>query len=375
LAAENLNVPTGRITGPELEYDLRLVGQFQTVAEIADIMVGIQGGTPVYLRDVATVRDAQKEQRLIARVNGEECVVLEVRKNTDANTVAVCRRVQDAADKLNTGQLGGAKLSIVLDQADFIVKSVLGTRDTAIEAALLAAIVILLFLGSLRSTFIAVVSIPVSIMSAFLLFCFNHMTLNLVTLSALTMAIGRVVDDSIVVLENIFRHVENGAPAMDAACDGTQEVALPVFASTFTTIAVFLPLFLVTGMVGQFFKPLASTVIFMGVIMLTGIVVANSILLVNQIIIHRRAGMERHEAIVEAGAIRLRPVLMTAPATIAAMTPVALGLREGGEFFQPLGQVVLGGLISSTVLTLLLVPVMYTVLDDFGRRIGASKQP
>ena len=262
IRAENLNLPAGRITASQIEYDVRTIGRFQSVAEFGRIMVGMRNGTPVYLRDIAQIEDSHKEQRTITRLDGEPCVAFLITKNTDANTVKVASAVRQTAAQLSPQLPRAVSASVLFDTSEFIVDAVDNTKAAAIEGAILAVLIIFWFLGSLRSTFIVFLSIPISVIATFLLFYFNHMTLNIVTLAGLLMAIGRIVDDSIVVLENVFRHVHRGEAPADAAVEGTREVGLAVTASTFTTVSVFLALFLVGGMIGQMFRPLALTFTF-----------------------------------------------------------------------------------------------------------------
>jgi HAE1 family hydrophobic/amphiphilic exporter-1 len=262
LAAENLNVPGGRITASQIEYDVRTLGKFRSVEEMGSILVGLKDGVPIRLREVAQVSDTHKEQRTITRVNGKPCVTIMVTKNTDANTVKVAGGVREAVSRLGPRLPKNVSAEVLFDNSQFIRASVANTKDVLIEGALLAVLIIFWFLGSLRSTIIAAVSLPVSVIATFLLFYFGEMTLNVVTLGGLTLAIGRIVDDSIVVLENIFRHLQRGGQPAEAAIEGSSEVGLAVAASTFTTVSVFLALLLTGGLVGQMFRPMAITFTF-----------------------------------------------------------------------------------------------------------------
>lgn len=259
LQMENINIPGGRITTEDLEFQVRTVGQFKTVDEINDIYIGKAGDRKLYLKDVATVKDTHKEQRSISKVDGEPCVTLSIRRNTDANVVRLCSRITEAMPDMRKLTPKGAKLDIIYDESDFIKKSIRAMKETAVEGAILAILVIFIFLGSLRSTLVVSLSIPTSIVATFILLYFDKISINLVTLAAFILAIGRVVDDSIVVLENIFRYVEEGHNPFEAAILGAKEVGLAVLASTFTTMSVFFPLLIVKGIVGQFFNPMAKT--------------------------------------------------------------------------------------------------------------------
>ncbi len=268
--SENLNIPGGRITTDMLEFQVRTVGEFTRVEEIQGVYVGKVGGRKIFLRDIARVKDTSKEQRSISRINGIPCVSIQVRRTSDANVVKVCDRLTVALPQLQKRIPSGAKLQIIYDESEQIKQTITAMKETAVEGALLAIIVIFVFLGSLRSTIVVSLSIPVSIVATFIMMHFAHITINLITLSAFILAIGRVVDDSIVVLENIFRYIEEGHPPMEAAVLGTKEVGLAVLASTFTTISVFMPLLITGGVVGQIFGPLSKT--FMTALLLSMVV-------------------------------------------------------------------------------------------------------
>jgi HAE1 family hydrophobic/amphiphilic exporter-1 len=262
LQAENINLPGGKISAPQLEFQLRSIGEFKNTDDILSILVGSAGKNPVYLKDVAVVRDSFKEQKSMSRLNGEPCVTLDIRRNTDANVVKVAEAVKKMLPEINGYLPRGITLNTVYDQSEYIKQAIDNMKEEAIEGALLAIAIIFLFLASGRSTLIIGISIPTSIIITFMLMYFKHLSLNVITLAGFTLGIGRIVDDSIVVLENIHRHMEMGKPRMQAAIEGAQEVGLAVVASTFTTISVFLPLFLVKGFVGQIFTPLSWTFAF-----------------------------------------------------------------------------------------------------------------
>ena len=262
LQAENINLPGGKLTTTKLEFQVRTVGEFKVVEDLPTILVGMAGNKPVYLRDVALVKDTFKEIKSKSRLNGQPCVTLDIRRNSDANVVRVCDAVREAIKGINQNLPSGTKLLAVFDQSEYIKNAIDNMKEEAFEGALLAIAIIFLFLASGRSTLIIALSIPTSIIATFMLMYFRHLSINMITLAGFTLGIGRIVDDSIVVLENIHRHMEMGKPRMQAAIDGAQEVGLAVLASTFTTISVFLPLFLVKGFVGQIFTPLSWTFAF-----------------------------------------------------------------------------------------------------------------
>ncbi|MGV8124394.1 MAG: efflux RND transporter permease subunit [Candidatus Xenobiia bacterium LiM19] len=255
---ENVNVPGGRITTSNLEFQIRTVGQFKTPDELKGIYVGKSGNRKLYLRDVAEVKDTYKEPRSISRVNGVPCVSFQIRRNSDANVVKVCEKIRKSLPDTERLIPHGTKLEIIYDESIFVNQSIHAMQEEALEAGILAVLVIFIFLGSLRSTVIIALSMPSTVMAAFIFMYFDNITVNMITLGAFIMAIGRVVDDSIVILENIFRYVEEGHTPFDAAIKGAKEVGLAVMASTFTTCAVFSPLLIIAGVAGQIFGPMSK---------------------------------------------------------------------------------------------------------------------
>lgn len=256
---ENINVPAGNILTKSQQIQVRTVGQFQTVDEVKSVYVETVEGRKLYIRDLAEVRDTNKEQSSISRLNGVPCVAIQIRRNTDSNIPEVCDGVKAAVEEINKTLPAGTTLSIISDDSDMVKKSVHAMQETAVEATILAVFVIFMFLSSFRSTIIVSLSIPISIFATFIVMFFDNISMNVITLSAFTLAIGRVVDDSIVVLENIFRFIEDGMEPFEASIKATKEVGLAVLAATLTTMSVFLPLLIVEGIVGQIFRPLAIT--------------------------------------------------------------------------------------------------------------------
>jgi len=262
LRRENLNVPIGFTTEGSQEFTLRVTGEFQSVTEIPNIIVAVRNGAPIYLRDLAVVKDTHKEIRSYARVNGQPCVSLAIMKEAVANTVEVSHAVHAALESLPEKLPSGIELTATFDQAEFIEDSLHNLYAVAIEGALLAMLIIFLFLATLRGTLIAGISIPVSILATFVLMYFQDMTLNIITMGGLVLAIGRIIDDSVVVLENIYRHTEEGEPAVAAAVGGTGELAMAIIAVTLATMCVFFPLLFVGGMVSTLFSPMSLVVMF-----------------------------------------------------------------------------------------------------------------
>ncbi|MDD3926169.1 MAG: efflux RND transporter permease subunit [bacterium] len=262
LKGDNLNVPGGRIDQRSREYTIRTVGEFTSVEQISSINLATIDGTPLTLGDVATVEDTFKEVRQKARFNGENCVTMVIKKQSGANTVKVADTVRKAVAEIS-GQLPyGNKLDVIVDNSTFIRDSVKDVRDNLLLGILLTVLVIFLFLRSIRSTFIIFMSIPASLIATFAFIYYSGFTLNVLSLMGLALAVGMLVDDSIVVLENIYRHFERDGNAAEAASSGTSEIGGAVVATTFTIMAVFVPIAFMKGMVGQIFKEFGLTVAF-----------------------------------------------------------------------------------------------------------------
>ncbi|MGC9319215.1 MAG: efflux RND transporter permease subunit [Armatimonadota bacterium] len=260
LRRENTNVPAGFTIEGQREFTLRTIGEFDVVEDIADIVVAVREGQPVHLREIATVRDTHKEVRSYARLNGEPSVSLTIQKESEANTVTVAEVVGEALEELPKKLPEGVEVTITSQEADFIEDSLHNLYATALEGAILAMVIIFLFLGTFRGTLISAISIPLSLLVTFMLMFFNNMTLNIITMGGLVLAIGRIVDDSVVVLENIYRHIEEGEPVLEAAITGTEELWVAIAAVTFTTMCVFFPIIFVGGMVSTIFTPMSLVV-------------------------------------------------------------------------------------------------------------------
>jgi HAE1 family hydrophobic/amphiphilic exporter-1 len=262
LSLENLNVPGGRMDQEPREIVLRTTGEFQTVDQINQIIVGSRQGVPIYLRDIARVKDAFKDQREIAKLNGKPSVSFIVYKQSGGNTVKVCDDLQKTFAQLKKELPSGTSIEIASDQSKYIKRSINDTMRTLYLGAIFVTLVVLLFMGNLRSTIIAALAIPTSIFATFMLMYAFGYSINILTLMGLSLAVGILIDDAIVVRENIFRHIEEGMAPEKAASFGTSEVGLAVMACTFSIAAVFLPVAYTGGIVGKFFKAFAFTVTF-----------------------------------------------------------------------------------------------------------------
>ena len=262
IVQENMNLPAGIAKQGKTEYTIRSPGWFTSVEEIAGIPLGSFNGQTVRLSDVADVRDSSSETRLYARLNGQPAVGLIVSKQSGANTVATAKGVFDRIERVKK-LYPNLKFGLAYNQAEFIDDSVSNVRDAAIIGGILAVLILLFFLRNIRSTLVVALSIPTSIISTFALLYMCGFTINTMSLGGLALATGLIVDDAVVVLENIFRHIERDKKsAMEAAVSGTNEIVSAVVASTWTVMVVFLPLLLIKGQAGQMFTQFALVVIF-----------------------------------------------------------------------------------------------------------------
>jgi HAE1 family hydrophobic/amphiphilic exporter-1 len=261
IGASNLDLPAGHLKFGRKDFLVRTTGQFTHPSQLENVIVSNHQGVPIHLKNVATIRDDYKEQTSVVRVGGGSAIAMLVQKESQANTVTVADRVKKALAIVTRELPQGVKIDLVWDSSDYIKKSVSNVERSALEGGLLAIFIILVFLRSFSSTLIISVAIPVSVVVTFVLIYFGEMTLNITTLGGLALGIGRLVDDAIVVLENIFRHRQRGERPAEAAVVGASEVSTAVLAATATTIIVFVPIFFVKGMVGILFRPMGYTVI------------------------------------------------------------------------------------------------------------------
>ena len=263
LQAANINLSGGRLTARGEEFLVRTVNEFESVADIADTIVFQDQGRVLRLKDVATVTESHKERDSVMRVDGNEAIEIAMYKEGDANTVAVAAAIHERMDEIAADLPANYELVTIYDQAEFISAAIDEVRYAAIIGGLLAVIVLYLFLKDVRSTLIVTATIPVSVLATFVLMDAFDITLNIMSLGGIALAVGMLMDNAIVVLENIARHRNNPLTTLaDAARRGTGEMGGAVLASTMTTIAVFLPLAFVEGIAGQLFRDQALTVTF-----------------------------------------------------------------------------------------------------------------
>ncbi|MDD4107233.1 MAG: efflux RND transporter permease subunit [Prolixibacteraceae bacterium] len=256
IAGENMNLPSGNVKMGNLDYQLRIQGEFNTSDRIKNLVINNIAGKPVYVHDVAVVRDSIKDLTLDETINGERGLRMFVMKQSGANTMKVAREVRKNLAELQNDLPPDVKINLIMDTSDFIKGSVNNLSRTLMWAFLFVILVVLFFLGRWRATFIIVLTIPISLVVSFLYLYITGSSINVISLTSLSIAIGMVVDDAIVVLENITRHVERGATPREAAIYATNEVWLAVIITTLVVVAVFFPLTLVGGMTGVIFNEL-----------------------------------------------------------------------------------------------------------------------
>ena len=256
IASENRNVPSGTIDIGSNAYSLRVEKEFTSSEQMLDIVVGHSNGKNIYLRDVARVLDGVEERYQESYINGVQGAQIVIQKQADANTVNVIKGVKKAMKDIQKGLPSDINITTVVDGSDNILNTLNSLKETILVTFLIVMLVVYLFLGRWRATFIIVLSIPVSLLASLMYLWATGNTLNIVSMSSLSIAIGMVVDDAIVVLENISTHLERGAKPKEAAVHATQEVGISVIASTLTMLAVFMPLTMIKGMAGLMFKQL-----------------------------------------------------------------------------------------------------------------------
>ena len=261
LRTENQNIPLGEINDADRTLLLRSPGQFTDIEEIRNIVVMTRDGVPVYMRDIAEVRDTTEDRRSFMRINGVNGIRMQVTKQSGTNTVQIAEGVKREVERINA-EVDGIQLEVLDDQSRFIQRAIHSVTEHAFIGGFLVILIIYLFLRDLKSTAIICTSIPVSVIGTFALLYFGGYTLNTLTFGGLALGIGMIVDAAIVVLENTYRHLEMGKGRMQAAIDGSEEVWSAILASTLTHIAVFVPMLFLTGVSSIMFGQLAAVVSF-----------------------------------------------------------------------------------------------------------------
>ena len=256
IGAENRNIPGGTFDIGSDTYALRVEGEFTDATQMNDLVVGSYNGQTIYLRDVARVNDSIEERAQEAYNDGVQGAMIVIQKQSGANSVQIANAVKAAVPELQKNLPKDVKIGVIVDTSDNIRNTINSLFETIMYALLFVTLVVFVFLGRWRATIIIVITIPLSLIAAFIYLFVADSTLNIISLSALTIAIGMVVDDAIVVLENVTNHIERGSDPKQAAVHGTNEVAVSVIASTLTLICVFFPLTMIEGMTGVLFKEL-----------------------------------------------------------------------------------------------------------------------
>ncbi|MBU1633566.1 efflux RND transporter permease subunit, partial [bacterium] len=254
-------IPGGLVDDEYTEYAVRTYGEFESVDQIRNTVIGSKAGSPIYLKNVAEVIDGYKEQTEIVRNNGVPALFMFLQKQSDANTVQTASAVLKELPKIAKDIGQGVEFNMIWDQSEFIKKSLSNLTNTAIQAFFLAFFVLLFFLRHVRSSLIAAISIPVSIIITFFVMSQIGLTLNIISMAGLALAVGMLIDNSIVVLENIFRHRDMEKDIKTASDDGTTEVGVAIIASTLTTLAIFVPIFFVPGIAGVMFKDMVVAIV------------------------------------------------------------------------------------------------------------------
>jgi HAE1 family hydrophobic/amphiphilic exporter-1 len=263
LRAENVQIPAGELTEGRIVYSLRTIGEFKDINQIRNTVIGTSEGNPIRLMDVAEVLDDVAQPIGNVRVNGDDGVVINIYKQSESNVVTTADEILKNLERIKLSLPQDVSINVLTNRAEFIKLSINNLYVTGLQAILLVVAVLLFFLGSWRTALIVAISIPVSVISTFSIMDWADLSLNVISLSGLTLAVGMVVDNAVVVLENIFRfRDEEKASPMVASIKGAQEVAIPVMMSTLTTLVVFLPILFVPGIAGFLFRDLALTISF-----------------------------------------------------------------------------------------------------------------
>ena len=283
LRDDNAEPPGGRVETASREIIVKTTGKVETVAEFGGLVLATRGGAPVRVRDVAWVEDGMEDRRSIARLNGRSAVSLELRRQSGKNVLEVANRVKEQLDVVRTQLPQGYELIIAQDLSIFIDQSIREAQGELLRGGLLAVLVILLFLRSWRGSLVAAITIPTTIISTYAFIMAMGFTVNVMTMLALTISVGMIIDDSIVVLENTFRHMEEGKHRMQAAREAIGEIGFAVIATSLAIVAVFVPVAFMKGLVGQFFYEFGLTVTF-AVVVSTFIAVTLSPMLCSRVL-------------------------------------------------------------------------------------------
>ena len=262
LGRENIELPGGRIESATKEYGVKIKGEYARIQEFDDLVVAYYKGAPVRLRDIGRAEDGMEEKRNIARFNGQPCVGIGIQKQSGTNTVAVIDRVKKELINIRKTIPPGMGIQVSMDQSTFINRSINEVRGHLIMGGLLAILTVFLFLKNWRTTVISALALPVSVIATFTIMKAFNFTFNNMSMLALSLSVGILIDDAIIVIENIYRHIEEGMAPREAAAFATSEIGLAVMATTLAIVAIFLPVAFMKGIIGRFFWQFALTVVF-----------------------------------------------------------------------------------------------------------------
>jgi hydrophobic/amphiphilic exporter-1 (mainly G- bacteria), HAE1 family len=262
LGRENMELPGGRIEETTKEYSVKVKGEFASAQEFNELIVSWYKGAPVRIRDIGRAEDGMEEKRTISRFNGEPSVSIGIQKQSGTNTVEVIDRIKKELVKIRKSLPPGITLNIAVDQSRFINRSIKEVQNHLIIGGILAVLAVLLFLKNIRVTLISALALPISVIATFTLIRAFDFTFNNMTMLALTLSVGILIDDAIIVIENIYRHIEDGMEPKEAASFATSEIGLAVMATTLAIVVIFLPVAFMKGIIGRFFMSFALTVVF-----------------------------------------------------------------------------------------------------------------
>lgn len=262
LKRENIELPGGRIESSTKEFSIKVKGTLTDIADFNDLIITTRGGAPLRIRDIGRAEDGTQEKRSFARFNGVAAIGIGIQKQTGTNTVQVIDRVGQEVERIKKSLPPGMDIQIAYDQSVFIKNSMYQVKEHLVLGSILAIIAVFVFLRNFRTTLISAVALPVSIISTFAVMLMLDFTFNNMTMLALTLSVGILIDDAIIVLENIYRHVENGMPPKEAASFATNEIGPAVIATTIAIVVIFLPVAFMKGIIGRFFMQFSLTVAF-----------------------------------------------------------------------------------------------------------------
>jgi len=262
LVRENIEIPGGRIEAATKEYSVKVKGEFPSVRDFNDLIVSWYQGAPVRIRDIGRADDGMEDRRTIVRFNGIPAVTIGIQKQSGTNTVEVVNRVKSEIEKIRKTLPPGMIINTAFDQSTFINRSIKEVQNHLIIGGILAVVAVFIFLRNFRTTLISAVALPISVIATFTLIRAFDFTFNNMTMLALTLSVGILIDDAIIVIENIYRHIEDGMEPREAAGFATSEIGLAVMATTLAIVAIFLPVAFMKGIIGRFFMSFALTVVF-----------------------------------------------------------------------------------------------------------------